>query len=260
MIRAGGQADATDDSSESGGRKPRWRAPGPVYQGLIAFAIYLVSMIFGLAQPLLPHLDVPHVQQTQVDANFYIWAISWWPYAITHGLNPLFSHQIMAPGGVNLAWATTTPTRVPAHVADHGHGGPDRGVQPVADPRPAGLGLGDLHPCPPADRQVLASAVRGIRLRLLRLRDLPRGLGPAEPHGNPADPAHRLPRPAVVGRVAWPARFPDLDGTRPRRGVLHLPRGLRRPDPGRAHRPGHRLTWSRRGTRGPRWSGWPWTA
>jgi hypothetical protein len=81
-----------------------------VYQGLIAFVIYLVSMIIGLAQPLLPHLDVPHVQQTQVDANFYIWAISWWPYAITHGLNPLFSHQIMAPAGVNLAWATTTPT------------------------------------------------------------------------------------------------------------------------------------------------------
>jgi hypothetical protein len=81
-----------------------------VYQGLIAFVIYLVAMIFGLAQPLLPHLDVPHVQQTQVDANFYIWAIGWWPYAITHGLNPLFSHQIMAPGGVNLAWATTTPT------------------------------------------------------------------------------------------------------------------------------------------------------
>jgi hypothetical protein len=81
-----------------------------VYQGLIAFVIYLVSMIVGLAQPLLPHLDVPHVQQTQVDANFYIWAISWWPYAITHGLNPLFTHQIMAPAGVNLAWATTTPT------------------------------------------------------------------------------------------------------------------------------------------------------
>lgn len=79
-------------------------------QGLIAFVIYLVVMIFGLAQPLLPHLDVPHVQQSQVDANFYIWATGWWPYAITHGLNPLFSHQIMAPGGVSLAWATTTPT------------------------------------------------------------------------------------------------------------------------------------------------------
>lgn len=81
-----------------------------MYQGLIAFVIYLVVMIFGLAQPLLPHLDVPHVQQSQVDANFYIWSIGWWPYAITHGLNPLFSHQIMAPVGVSLAWATTTPT------------------------------------------------------------------------------------------------------------------------------------------------------
>ena len=81
-----------------------------MYQGLIAFAIYLVAMVFGLAQPLLPHLDVPQVQQSQVDANFYIWAISWWPYAITHWVNPLFTHQIMAPGGVSLAWATTTPS------------------------------------------------------------------------------------------------------------------------------------------------------
>ncbi len=81
-------------------------------QGLIAFAIYLVVMIFGLAQPLLPHLDVPYVQQTQVDANFYIWAIRWWPYAITHGLNPLFTTQITQSNGIsgyNLAWATTTP-------------------------------------------------------------------------------------------------------------------------------------------------------
>ena len=81
-------------------------------QGLIAFAIYLVVMIFGLAQPLLPHLDVPYVQQTQVDANFYIWAIRWWPYAITHGLNPLWTTQITQSNGIsgyNLAWATTTP-------------------------------------------------------------------------------------------------------------------------------------------------------
>jgi hypothetical protein len=48
-----------------------------------------------------------------VDANFYIWAIRWWPYAITHGLNPLFTNQITQSNGIsgyNLAWATTTPT------------------------------------------------------------------------------------------------------------------------------------------------------
>ena len=124
-IRSGGRADATEeqvDASEERadateepgepGEKKRgrnWRTPGPALQGLIAFVIYLVGMVVGLAQPLLPHLDVPHVQQGQVDANFYVWGMAWWPYAISHWLNPLYSHQIWAPGGVNLAWVTTTP-------------------------------------------------------------------------------------------------------------------------------------------------------
>ena len=115
VIRAGGQADATEESGDPGEKKRGWTwdAPGPALQGLIAFVIYLVGMVVGLAQPLLPHLNIPHVQQSQVDANFYIWAIRWWPYAITHGLNPLFTTQITQTDGVsgyNLAWATTTPT------------------------------------------------------------------------------------------------------------------------------------------------------
>ncbi|HXT87921.1 MAG TPA: hypothetical protein VN714_01560 [Trebonia sp.] len=111
MIRAGGQADATEESSDSSEKKQRtWRTPGPVLQGLIAFAIYLVVFILAFGQSLLQHPNVPRVGQVEVDPNFYIWAIRWWPYAITHGLNPLYSHQIGAPAGYNLAWATTTPT------------------------------------------------------------------------------------------------------------------------------------------------------
>jgi hypothetical protein len=81
-----------------------------VYQGLIAFAIYLVVFILAFGQALLPHLNTPRVGQNEVDPNFYIWAWRWWPYAISHGLNPLYSHQIGAPGGNNLAWATTSPS------------------------------------------------------------------------------------------------------------------------------------------------------
>ena len=63
-IRAGGQADASEEPGEPGEKRGRsWRTPGPALQGLIAFVIYLVGMVAGLAQPLLPHLDVPHVQQ-----------------------------------------------------------------------------------------------------------------------------------------------------------------------------------------------------
>jgi hypothetical protein len=110
VIRAGGQADTPEDSSDSSEKKRAWQTPGPVLQGLIAFAVYLVVFVLAFGQALLSHPNVPKVGQVEVDPNFYIWAIRWWPYAITHGLNPLYSHQIGAPAGYNLAWATTTPT------------------------------------------------------------------------------------------------------------------------------------------------------
>ncbi len=85
------------------------RTPGPVLQGLLALAIYLAAFIIGLALPLVRDLGLPQVGQYTVDPNFYIWSLRWWPYAISHGLNPLYSHQIGAPGGYQLAWTTSVP-------------------------------------------------------------------------------------------------------------------------------------------------------
>ncbi len=79
-------------------------------QGLIALAIYLAVFILGLGQGLVTHLNQPSVGQVEVDPNFYIWAWRWWTYAVSHGLNPLYSYQIGAPAGNNLAWATTSPS------------------------------------------------------------------------------------------------------------------------------------------------------
>ncbi len=86
------------------------RIPCPVIQGLIAFAIYLMVFIGFFTWPLASHLGVPDVSQDWTDPNFYIWTLRWWPYALSHGLNPLYSAQIGAPGGYSLAWASTAPT------------------------------------------------------------------------------------------------------------------------------------------------------
>ena len=86
------------------------RAPGPAPQGLLALAIYLAVFIIGFALPLISHLGVPELRQYWTDPNFYTWAMQWWPYAVSHGINPLYSTQVGAPGGFNLAWATTTPS------------------------------------------------------------------------------------------------------------------------------------------------------
>jgi hypothetical protein len=81
----------------------------PSLQGLVAFVIYLGVFILALGMPLVTQLKTPAVGQTEVDPNFYIWAWRWWVYAVSHGINPLYSHQIGAPEGYNLAWATTSP-------------------------------------------------------------------------------------------------------------------------------------------------------
>lgn len=96
------------------GRAATWlraaRSPRPVLPGLVAFTIYLAVFVTVFARPLLGHLGVPQVREDWTDPNFYTWAMQWWPYALTHGLNPLYSTEIGAPNGYNLAWATTTPS------------------------------------------------------------------------------------------------------------------------------------------------------
>jgi hypothetical protein len=90
----------------------RLRAPHPAFQGLLALAAYLAVFIIAYAAPLLRQPGVPLVAQTSPDPNFYIWNWQWWPYAISHGLNPLYSGQIGVPAGYDLAW--TTPTAAAA--------------------------------------------------------------------------------------------------------------------------------------------------
>ena len=85
------------------------RVPAGVRQGLYAFLTYLGVFVAVYARPLLAHLGSPELLQYFTDPNFYIWSMQWWPYAVGHGLNPLFSTQIGAPQGYNLAWASTTP-------------------------------------------------------------------------------------------------------------------------------------------------------
>lgn len=39
----------------------------------------------------------------------FMWFLSWWPYALTHGLDPFQTHAIWSPSGVNLLWVTSVP-------------------------------------------------------------------------------------------------------------------------------------------------------
>lgn len=77
-------------------------------KALAAFVIYLGGSILlagfhVLAQPATLHIGLGP------DPSVMMWCMVWWPYAITHRLNPFISKIIWAPSGFNLTWSTTIP-------------------------------------------------------------------------------------------------------------------------------------------------------
>ena len=87
----------------------RGRLASPVLQGGIALLIYLVIWLSTAFRPILSHASQMLLEQKSQDPNLNVWILGWWPYAIGHGLNPLYTHQILAPAGSSLAWVTTIP-------------------------------------------------------------------------------------------------------------------------------------------------------
>jgi hypothetical protein len=74
----------------------------------IAFLVYaaIAFLYFGLRVVLRGEgAYVGH----GVDPEIFIWSFAWWPHALLHGENPLITHAIWAPAGLNLTWATAVP-------------------------------------------------------------------------------------------------------------------------------------------------------
>ncbi len=85
-------------------RRPR-RGRCPWWEALL---VGLVGLGCALA---LFHTAWQYPFSTQVgsagDAEEYSWFFSWVPYALGHGLNPLVSHYVNYPNGINLMWNTS---------------------------------------------------------------------------------------------------------------------------------------------------------
>ena len=63
-------------------------------------------LYFGIR--LLPHAGRSYVGEG-ADPEIFIWSFAWWPHAILNGDNPIVTHAIWAPDGVDLAWTTSIP-------------------------------------------------------------------------------------------------------------------------------------------------------
>jgi hypothetical protein len=102
---AAGHAEAADAPPSP---RPPWYLR-PVTLGLVALLLYAAVWFATIGKHMLHDVHTARLDQYSMDPNFYTWCLSWWPYAIGHGLNPFFSHLIWAPRGHSLAWVTAIP-------------------------------------------------------------------------------------------------------------------------------------------------------
>jgi hypothetical protein len=88
---------------------PGGRLASPAVQGGIAFLGYLIIWVASAFRPIISHATRMVLAYTSMDPNINVWSLRWWPYAIGNGLNPLYTHELLAPVGHSLAWVTTEP-------------------------------------------------------------------------------------------------------------------------------------------------------
>ena len=85
------------------------RLQGPMTSFTLALLVYLVTIALLLPRNVNP-LSAAHFLGIGADPTLFAWALSWWPYALGHGLNPFVTHVVWAPQGFNLAWDTSVPS------------------------------------------------------------------------------------------------------------------------------------------------------
>jgi hypothetical protein len=106
---AGAQlAERTEPETTSPAPQHDWLRSPPL-QGGIAFLVYLVVWVGTAFRPIVEHPAQARLDQASQDPNLFTWIMRWWPYAIGHGLDPLYTHEIGKAAGHSLAWVTTVP-------------------------------------------------------------------------------------------------------------------------------------------------------
>ena len=88
----------------------RLRATGPVEKAFGAFVVYATISGLLYVRNVFAHMETWCIGGCHSDTMVYLWSLRWMPFALSQGLNPLFTtHYIWAPQGIDLVWVTTIP-------------------------------------------------------------------------------------------------------------------------------------------------------
>ena len=101
---------ASNQTENLGSRASVRRHVGLVPTWALALASYLLIGILTIGWHAILHPRTICTCVGTEDPAQYMWAMSWWPHAVVHGLNPFVTHYLWSPTGVNTAQAALIPT------------------------------------------------------------------------------------------------------------------------------------------------------
>lgn len=80
----------------------------PVAQAALVLGFYALASALYIGRRALADPTSGTIG-TGPDVQIFLWGLRWWPYALSHGLNPMLSQVVWAPHGVDVLWTTTVP-------------------------------------------------------------------------------------------------------------------------------------------------------
>ena len=86
-----------------------WLTRGPNGSLWPILALYTVVSVAYWGLPILGHWTTRTVGSGTDPLNIFVWSMAWWPYALTHGINPLILNKVFVPVVTNAGWCTLVP-------------------------------------------------------------------------------------------------------------------------------------------------------
>lgn len=84
------------------------RATSSTSQAGVGLALYLGLAFLYFGVPIRSHPGRDLIG-TGADPTNQVWSLAWWPHAVRHWENPIYTHAIWVPAGIDLAWAPSIP-------------------------------------------------------------------------------------------------------------------------------------------------------
>ena len=90
-------------------RFAEWVRAKPGVGLVAATALYAALSFVYWGLPLLGHWTTRVVGSSNDPTDIFVWAMAWWPYAVTHGQNPFQIANVWLPLVTNAGWRTVVP-------------------------------------------------------------------------------------------------------------------------------------------------------